>query len=322
MMAQAIKLKPKKKLGKKASERLWFWLFLTPALGAFVIMVWVPFFMGLYFSMTNWTGLNTGRQVLIGFENYRTIFTDFRFIYSFSRTVIYSVLSILVINGVAFGLSLLVTQKFKLKNVYRAAFFIPNLIGGLVLGFIWQFIFNNIIAGQVGLQLLERSPLSSSPNHAMFALITVVTWQYAGYIMMIYIAALQNIPEDLIEASKIDGANALQRMRAIVLPLVAQAFTVALFLTLVTSFKQFDTVQSLTNAGPATDLPLYIRNLLNITTIPTVSGTSLMAVDIYREAFTRFNMGVGQAKAIVFFAVLLLISITQVYVNKKREVEL
>jgi raffinose/stachyose/melibiose transport system permease protein len=139
---------------------------------------------------------------------------------------------------------------------------------------------------------------------------------------MIYIAALQNIPEDLIEASKIDGANALQRMRAIVLPLVAQAFTVALFLTLVTSFKQFDTVQSLTNSGPATDLPLYLRNLLNITTIPTVSGTSLMAVDIYREAFTRFNMGVGQAKAIVFFAVLLLISITQVYVNKKREVEL
>lgn len=321
-MAQAIKLNPKKKLGKKASERLWFWLFLAPALGAFAIMVWVPFFMGVYFSMTDWTGLNTGRQILIGFENYRTIFTDFRFIYSFSRTVIYSVLNILVINGVAFGLSLLVTQKFKLKNVYRAAFFIPNLIGGLVLGFIWQFIFNNIIAGQVGLQLLERSPLSSSPNDAMFALIAVVTWQYAGYIMMIYIAALQNIPEDLIEASKIDGANAIQRMRAIVLPLVAQAFTVALFLTLVTSFKQFDTVQSLTNSGPATDLPLYIRNLLNITTIPTVSGTSLMAVDIYREAFTRFNMGVGQAKAIVFFAVLLLISITQVYVNKKREVEL
>jgi raffinose/stachyose/melibiose transport system permease protein len=322
MMAQVIKLNFKKKLGKKASERLWFWLFLAPALGAFAIMVWVPFFMGVYFSMTDWTGLNTGRQILIGFENYRTIFTDYRFIYSFSRTVIYSVLNILVINGVAFGLSLLVTQKFKLKNVYRAAFFIPNLIGGLVLGFIWQFIFNNIIAGQVGLQLLERSPLSSSPNDAMFALIAVVTWQYAGYIMMIYIAALQNIPEDLIEASKIDGANAVQRMRAIVLPLVAQAFTVALFLTLVTSFKQFDTVQSLTNSGPATDLPLYIRNLLNITTIPTVSGTSLMAVDIYREAFTRFNMGVGQAKAIVFFAVLLLISITQVYVNKKREVEL
>lgn len=321
-MAQAIKLNPKKKLGKKASERLWFWLFLAPALGAFAIMVWVPFFMGVYFSMTDWTGLNTGRQILIGFENYRTIFTDYRFIYSFSRTVIYSVLNILVINGMAFGLSLLVTQKFKLKNVYRAAFFIPNLIGGLVLGFIWQFIFNNIIAGQVGLQLLERSPLSSSPNDAMFALIAVVTWQYAGYIMMIYIAALQNIPEDLIEASKIDGANAVQRMRAIVLPLVAQAFTVALFLTLVTSFKQFDTVQSLTMSGPATDLPLYIRNLLNITTIPTVSGTSLMAVDIYREAFTRFNMGVGQAKAIVFFAVLLLISITQVYVNKKREVEL
>jgi len=319
-MAQTIPIR--KKRGKKSAERLGFWLFLAPALIAFIIMVWVPFFMGLYFSMTDWTGLNTGRQIFTGLLNYRTIFTDFRFIYSFSRTVLYSVLNILVINGVAFGLALLVTMKFKLKNVYRAAFFMPNLIGGLVLGFIWQFIFNNIIAGQVGLQLLERSPLSSSPNHAMMALIAVVTWQYAGYIMMIYIAALQNVPEDLVEASKIDGANALQRMRAIILPLVAQAFTVALFLTLVTSFKQFDTVVSLTNAGPATDLPLFIRNLLNITTTPTVSGTSLIAVDIYREAFTRFNMGVGQAKAIVFFAALLLISITQVYVNKKREVEL
>lgn len=320
-MAQSIPIE-KKKRGKKSSERLGFWLFLAPALSAFIIMVWVPFFMGLYYSVTNWTGLNTGRQIIIGFENYRTILTDFRFVYSFSRTVIYSVLNIVVINAVAFGLALLVTQKFKLKNVYRAAFFMPNLIGGLVLGFIWQFIFNNIIAGQVGLRLLERSPLSSSPNHAMMALIAVVTWQYAGYIMMIYIAAIQNVPEDLVEASKIDGATALQRMRNIILPLVAQAFTVALFLTLVTSFKQFDTVVSLTNAGPATDLPLYIRNLLNITTTPTVSGTSLIAVDIYREAFTRFNMGVGQAKAIIFFAALLLISITQVYVNKKKEIEL
>ena len=321
-MEQIAMREPRKKLGKKASERLWFWLFLAPALGAFIIMVWVPFFMGLYYSMTNWTGLNTGRQVLIGIENYRTIFTDFRFIYSFSRTVIYSVLNILMINGVAFGLAIIVTQKLKLKNFYRAAFFMPNLIGGLVLGFIWQFIFNNIIAGQNGLMLLERSPLSSSPNNAMIALIIVVTWQYAGYIMMIYIAALQNIPEDLVEASKIDGASAVQRLRNIVLPLVAQAFTVALFLTLVTSFKQFDTVVSLTNGGPATDLPLSIRNLLGLTTIPTVSGTSLIAVDIYREAFTRFNMGVGQAKAIVFFAALLMISITQVYVNKKREIEL
>jgi raffinose/stachyose/melibiose transport system permease protein len=137
-MEQIAMREPRKKLGKKASERLWFWLFLAPALGAFIIMVWVPFFMGLYYSMTNWTGLNTGRQVLIGIENYRTIFTDFRFIYSFSRTVIYSVLNILMINGVAFGLAIIVTQKLKLKNFYRAAFFMPNLIGGLVLGFIWQ----------------------------------------------------------------------------------------------------------------------------------------------------------------------------------------
>jgi raffinose/stachyose/melibiose transport system permease protein len=296
-----------------------FVYFLFPTLSAFTLFVMVPFFHGMYLSMTNWTGLNTGREIFTGFDNYRTILGDFRFGYSLIRTGIYSVLNILVINVVAFLLALLVTQNLKLKNIYRAGFFMPNLIGGLVLGYIWQFLFNRAIVQFGG---IFSTSILNSGSTALFGLIIVVTWQYAGYIMMIYIAALQNIPQDLIEASKIDGANAMQRLKTITLPLVAQAFTVAMFLTLVTSFKQFDTVMSLTQGGPATIMPQWIGNFYNLADMPVVQSTNLVAINIYQEAFSRYQMGVGQAKAIVFFAFLLVISLLQVYYNKRREIEL
>ena len=296
-----------------------FVFFLFPALGTFLLFVALPFFQGLWFSLTDWNGLNTGRESFIGFENYRTIITDYGFMYSFFRTVIYSVLNIIVINVVAFSMALLVTQKLKGKNIYRAGFFMPNLIGGLVLGYIWQFIFNKAFVEFGG--ALDPSILINGDT-ALIGLIVVVTWQYAGYIMMIYIAAIQNIPQDLVEASKIDGANMFQRLRTITLPLVAQAFTVALFLTLVTSFKQFDTVTSLTQGGPATQLPAWIGSIYSKDLLPVVQSTNLIALDIYSEAFDNYEMGIGQAKAIVFFVVLLTFSLIQVYYNKKREVEM
>jgi raffinose/stachyose/melibiose transport system permease protein len=302
-----------------AQEHRIFVYFLMPALGGFVLMVIVPFFMGVYYSFTNWSGLNTGRQIWIGLDNYVRLFQDYRFFYSFSRTALYSVLNIIAINAVAFGLALIVTQNLKLKNVYRAGFFMPNLIGGLVLGYIWQFIYNRALVrfgGVFAVSLLQE------PATAMTGLIIVVTWQYAGYIMMIYIAALQNVPLDLIEASKIEGANALQRLRHILLPLVAQAFTISLFLTLVTSFKQFDTVQSLTQGFPSALVPQWILNVFGVSGTQTVFSLDLIASDIYKEAFTRYNMGFGQAKAIIFFIVLTMISLVQVYYNKRREVEL
>jgi raffinose/stachyose/melibiose transport system permease protein len=302
-----------------AQEHRIFVYFLFPALGGFALMVIVPFFMGVYYSFTNWSGLNTGRQLFIGLENYVRLFQDYRFFFSFIRTVTYSILNIIAINAVAFGLALVVTQKLKLKNVYRAGFFMPNLIGGLVLGYIWQFIYNRAIVEFGG--VFETSILSNGTS-AMIGLIVVVTWQYAGYIMMIYIAALQNVPVDLIEASKIEGANAFQRLRHILLPLVAQAFTISLFLTLVTSFKQFDTVQSLTQGFPSMLLPQWIMNAYGVTVTQTVFSLDLIASDIYKEAFTRYNMGFGQAKAIVFFVILAMISLVQVYVNKRREVEM
>ncbi len=302
-----------------AQQHRIFVYFLLPALGGFLLMVILPFFMGVYYSFTNWSGLNTGRQLWIGFDNYVRLFGDYRFFYSFARTALYSVLNIFAINGVAFGLALIVTQNLKFKNIYRAGFFMPNLIGGLVLGYIWQFIFNRALIRFGG--VFATSLLIDSTT-AMLGLIAVVTWQYAGYIMMIYIAALQNVPVDLIEASKIEGASAFQRLRHILLPLVAQAFTISLFLTLVTSFKQFDTVQSLTQGFPSALLPNWIMNLYGVQVTQTVFSLDLIASDIYKEAFTRYNMGFGQAKAIIFFVILAMISLVQVYFNKRREVEL
>lgn len=296
-----------------------FTYFLLPAGGAFILFVVVPFLMGIYYSMTDWNGLNTGHQVFVGLDNYETLINDYSFVYSFSRTALYSILNIIVINVVAFSLAILVTQKLKLKNIYRAGFFMPNLIGGLVLGYIFQFIFNKAIVEFGG---IFSTSILIDGNTALMGLIIVVTWQYAGYIMMIYIAAIQNIPQDLVEASKIDGASAIQRLKTITLPLVAQAFTVALFLTLVTSFKQFDTVLSLTQGGPATQLPAWLQNAFNLELAPVVQATDFIAIDIYDEAFTKYNMALGQAKAIVFFLFLLIISMIQVSFNKKREVEL
>jgi raffinose/stachyose/melibiose transport system permease protein len=304
---------------EKAQNNRVFVFFLFPTLFAFILFVVVPFFHGIYLSMTDWDGLNTGRESFIGFANYQSIFSDVRFLFSFYRTILYSVLNIVVINAVAFSLALLVTKNLKLKNVYRAGFFMPNLIGGLVLGYIWQFIFNRAIVTLGG---AFATSLLTNGNTALFALIVVVTWQYAGYIMMIYIAAIQNIPQDLVEASTIDGANAFQRLKTITLPLVAQAFTVAMFLTLVTSFKQFDTVVSLTQGGPATLMPQWFANILGIDSNVAVQSTSLVAMNIYNTAFANYRLGIGQSKAIVFFIFLLIISLLQVYFNKRKEIEL
>lgn len=295
-----------------------FALFVMPVLGIFGMFVIYTFLSGVWFSMTNWNGLNTGREVFVGLANYISIVNDYAFFYSLYKTALYSILSIFSINIAAFTLALLVTQNLKLKNIYRAGFFLPNLIGGLVLGYIWQFIFNRAVTSLGG---SFATSLLVSGDSALLGLIIVVTWQYAGYIMMIYIAALQNVPQDLIEASKIDGANAIQRLQTIILPLVAQAFTVSMFLTLITSFKQYDTVISLTNGGPGTLMPKWIADLFGLPVAPAVSSNNLIAINIYQEAFSRYQLGVGQAKAIVFFAFLLVISLLQVYYNKRKEVE-
>lgn len=300
---------------RRAQHNRSFWLFLLPSLSAFLIFVIIPFLSGIYYSFTDWSGLNTGNENFVGFDNYRQILNDPQFGFSFLQTATYSLLSVIIINIVAFGLALLVTQNTIMKNVYRAGFFLPNLIGGLVLGYIWQFLYNRALIVWFDPSLIAVG------NTAILGLSIVVTWQYAGYIMMIYIAALQNVPQDLIEAATIDGANAWQRLRAITFPLVAQAFTIALFLTLVTSFKQYDTVVSLTQSGPAMQMPGWFANLYGINPI-TVQSTEVITYNIYETAFVRFQLGVGQAKAILFFLLIGVIGGLQVYFTQKREVEM
>lgn len=300
---------------RRAQSNRSFWLFLLPSLSAFLIFVITPFITGIYYSFTDWSGLNTGNESFVGFDNYRQILNDPRFGFSFLQTATYSILSVVIINTVAFGLALLVIQNTIMKNVYRAGFFLPNLIGGLVLGYIWQFLYNRAL-----IVWFEPS-LIAVGRTSILGLSIVVTWQYAGYIMMIYIAALQNVPQDLIEAAKIDGANAWQRLKAITFPLVAQAFTIALFLTLVTSFKQYDTVVSLTQSGPAMQMPVWFANIYGIDPI-TVQSTEVITYNIYETAFVRFQLGVGQAKAILFFLLIGVIGGLQVYFTQKREVEM
>ncbi|MGE5592048.1 MAG: carbohydrate ABC transporter permease [Bacillota bacterium] len=298
---------------KRVQDRAVFWGFLSPTLFAFLMVIIIPFILGVYYALTNWTGVAGVPIKWVGLENFRAILRDARFFYAFGLTAVYAVLSMTVINLVAFALALLVTQELKLRNLYRTGFFLPNLIGGLVLGYIWQFVFNAALPAMGDALHVEalRASLLAGTKTAFFALIFVYSWQYAGYIMMIYIAALQNVPRELLEAAAIDGADGWQRLRHITLPMIAPAFTVATFLTLVNSFKMFDVNVSLTNGQPTSEFlgrPVF--------------GTELVAMNIYNTAFSLNRMAEAQAKAVVFFVILVVVALIQVYFNKKREVEM
>jgi raffinose/stachyose/melibiose transport system permease protein len=303
---------------RKAKHGAIFWLFLAPVLLAFILVIVVPFFLGAYYSFTNWSATARAGETLklIGLANYAKILKDPSFLYSFLITVVYTLLNIIAINVVSFGLALLVTRALRGRNVYRAGFFVPNLIGGLILGYIWQFIFNNAIPSlgtTLGIPAWANPAnlLLAKSTTALLAMVLVGTWQYAGYIMVIYVAAIETIPHELIEASLIDGVSAWRRLRSITIPLTRQAFTVTLFLTLVNSFKQFDVNVSLTAGGPSVMFagrPLY--------------GTELLAMNIYNQGLRSNDMAGGQARAVVFFVVLVIVSVIQVAINKRREIEL
>lgn len=305
-------------MNRKSKHPAVFWVFLAPVLFAFIMVIVVPFILGVYYSFTNWSSsarVGTGFK-FVGLTNYVESFKDPSFIFAFILTGIYTVLNMALINAVAFALALLVTSKIKGRNVYRVGFFVPNLIGGLILGYIWQFIFNAAIPS-IGTALGFQSwadpanLLLGKNTTAMLALIFVGTWQYAGYIMMIYVAAIETVPMELHEAAQIDGASPWRRLWAITIPMASQAFTITLFLTLVQSFKQFDVNVSLTNGGPST---IFMNT--------PIDGTELLALNIYNTAFRSNNIAAGQARAVIFFLVLAIISLLQVSSNKKKEIEL
>ncbi|MGI1798502.1 MULTISPECIES: carbohydrate ABC transporter permease [Priestia] len=281
-----------------------FALFVGPALLAFCVIVLIPFFTGIYYSFTDWNGVN-GTINWVGLDNFKYLFTeDKQFQQSFWITTKYTVVAIILTNVVGFVLAILVTQMLKTRNILRTVFFMPNLIGGLLLGFVWQFIFVKGFAsiGQItGISLFEL-PWLGDAKTAFWGIVIVSVWQGAGYIMLIYTAALQNVPQELIEAAKIDGASRWQILRHITIPMVAPAVTVCLFLTISWSFKVFDVNLSLTNGGP-------------------FKSTEMLALNIYTEAFVNNRYGLGEAKALIFFIVVAAITIIQVTYTKKKEVE-
>jgi raffinose/stachyose/melibiose transport system permease protein len=289
---------------KKLKDAGLFALFVGPVLLAFTVVVLIPFFTGIYYAFTDWNGV-TGAIKWVGLDNFKYLFTqDKQFQSSFILTTKYTVVAIILTNVIGFGLAILVTQRLKTSNILRTVFFMPNLIGGLLLGFIWQFIFVKGFAsiGQLtGIPLFNLAWLGDA-NTAFWGIVIVSVWQGAGYIMIIYIAALQNVPQELIEAAKIDGANKWQILRHITMPLVAPAVTICLFLTTASSFKVFDANLSLTGGGP-------------------FKSTEMLALNIYTEAFVNNRYGVGEAKALIFFIVVAAITVLQVTISKKKEVE-
>jgi raffinose/stachyose/melibiose transport system permease protein len=279
-----------------------YWLFLAPALIALGAVVIVPFLYGFGLSFTNWNGVSISS--FVGLENYISLFQDGEFRNAFWFTLLFAAATVILLNVFGLGLALLVTRSLKSSNLLRTVFFMPNLIGGLILGFIWQFIFVNVFS-EVGtaLNIEAMQGWLSTTATGFWGLVILTAWQMSGYIMVIYIAYLQSIPGDLIEASKIDGAGAFERFKSILFPLLAPAFTVSMFLTLSTGFKLYDQNLSLTNGGP-------------------FDSTQMLAMDIVRTAFVENDMAYAQGKAVIFFIIVTAIALAQVYYNKRREVEM
>ena len=295
----------------KQRRQLTEFLFLLPTLLAFVMVIIIPFIFGIFYSFTDWQGTGAASE-MVGLANYKAILKEPGFFHSFLITIKFTIYNIISVNVVAFCISLLVTSEIRGRDIYRAGFFVPNLIGGIVLGLIWQFIFSNIVPGigkVLGWPLLSKSLLSNKDT-VMLTMVIVNTWQYAGYIMLIYVASIQGISKSVMEAALVDGANYWMRITRIQIPLMANAFTISLFLTLTNSFKMYDVNVALTNGGP-----------VGVFMMKPVQASELLALNIYQTAFKYNNMAQGQAKAVIFFVVLTVFSIIQVSYNKSKEVE-
>ena len=271
--------------------------FVLPTFGAFIIGFIIPFVQGLYLSLCQFTTVNNAKWV--GIQNYVRAIQDTSFTSSFGFTVAFAVVSVISINVIAFGLALLLTRKIKGTNIFRTVFFMPNLIGGIVLGYIWQILINCVLS------LVEQPLLALNTSAGYWGLIILMGWQQIGYMMIIYIAGLQNVSEDLLEAARVDGANAWKTLIKIKLPLVMSSITVCLFLTLTNSFKLFDQNLALTGGDP------------NHT-------TEMLALNIYQTFYARAGMqwkGLGQAKAVIFCVLVVAISLLQLNATRKKEVQ-
>jgi len=262
----------------------------------FVGVVIFPFIYGLYLTFTSWDGVSKSKP-FVGFANYAAAFADTAFWQALGRTVIYSVFAVVLINIVAFLLAYMVTSGVKGQNFFRAGFFIPNLIGGIVLGYVWQFVFNRAFPAI----FKGTTSILGTTNGAMAALIIVSVWQYAGYMMLIYVAGFMSVSKSLVEAAQIDGCTQSQSTWYVTVPLMRSSFVQCLFLSITRCFMVYDVNLSLTKGDPF--------------------GSSVMAaMHVYNQAFTYKNYGTGQAQALILFVVCAIVGVTQVYVGKKGEV--
>lgn len=290
---------------KKHHRKIVYFLFLFPLLFTFAVTVIIPLILGIGYSFTDWTGIRYTK--VVGLANYQAMFKDPAFIWSVLITFVFVIINVVMINLVGFLLALLCTVKMRGVAFFRAAYFLPNLIGGIVLGYIWQFVFNNVLMNYMKFSMLSQT------KTAMLAIIVIYLWQSGGYIMLIYVTGLTQIPGDVLEAAQIDGATALQTLFKVKLPMIASTITICTFLTLTSAFKQFDVNMALTNGtGSVADfMGSYLSN-----------GTQMLALNIYNTAIAKNNFALAQAKAILFFIILAVISLIQVRISNSREVEM
>ena len=272
----------------------YFPIFVLPTLCAFAFAFIIPFVMGVYLSFCKFKTITNAK--FIGFDNYIKIFADKDFINAFLFTLKFSAVSIITVNLFAFVLALALTRKIKGTNLFRTVFFIPNLIGGIILGYIWQQMINAVL-------LKYETTLVANATYGFGGLVILMNWQMIGYMMIIYIAGLQNVPTDLIEAAEIDGATSLQTLFKVKIPMVMPSITICLFMTISNSFKLFDQNLALTAGAPS-------------------KKTAMLALDIYSTFYGRTGFeGVGQAKAVLFFIIVAAIALTQLLITRSKEVE-
>ena len=278
----------------KNNLKKYYGIFALPTTLAFAVVFLIPFILGIYLSFCEFT--TVGDSTFTGIENYIRAFSDSNFRNALWFTVKFTVVSVVSVNLIAFSLALLLTGKIRGRNFFRTVFFMPNLIGGIVLGYIWQLIINGVLSS-LGVTI------TYDPSYGFWGLVVLMNWQMIGYMMIIYIAGIGNIPKDLIDAAKVDGAGAAGILRHVIIPMVMPSVTICLFLTITNAFKLFDANLALTDGAPSRQ-------------------TAMLALDIYKTFYGAVgSQGTGQAKAVVFFLLLAVISLIQLRFTRKREVE-
>ena len=291
-MAELFSGKEKKEMQKAIKK--YFPVFVLPTMIAFTIGFIAPFLLGIYLSFCKFTTVTDAE--FIGLGNYIKTLGDTEFIHSLWYTALYTVVTVLLINVLAFAVAMLLTKGIKGTNIFRTVFFMPNLIGGIVLGYVWQLLLNGILAN------FDRT-LTYSEVYGFWGLVILVLWQQVGYMMIIYISGIQNIPGELIEAAKIDGANSWQILKNVTIPMVMPSITICTFLTLTNGFKLFDQNLALTNGAPS-------------------KKSELLALNIFNTFYGRAGWeGVGQAKAVEFFVLVAIIALIQNKLTRSKEVQ-